>query len=181
MTNMQAEKFQHRWLIPLVILLGFFSDGSLSLAFSGFFFDNSLQMAPQLFLMALVLCTFAMPASNLLFWYALLGGLAYDLFYTGLIGLYTLIGPLTYLLTKFLLNYFGKQPIYQLGTFVITVLVGQVILFFLADFFNLTSASLGSFISDALGPTILLNVILFAIFFWPTRWLLQFIHQKRGR
>ncbi|WP_261805721.1 rod shape-determining protein MreD [Lapidilactobacillus luobeiensis] len=181
MTNMKVEKFQHRWLLPVVILLGFFIDGSLALAFSNFFYDNNLQMAPQLFLMALVVCTFAMPSSNLLFWYALVGGLAYDLFYTGLIGLYTLIGPLTYLLTKALLAYFGKQPIYQLGTFVIAVFIGQVILYFLADFFNLATVSLGGFISDALAPTILLNVVLFAIFFVPARWLLQFIHQKRGR
>lgn len=177
----QPRQYQHRWLLPLVIAVNFFLDGSLSLAFSNLFYDNNLQMAPQLILLSVVMCTFAFPESKMLFWYALVAGLAYDLFYTGLIGQYMLIVPLTYLITKSLMNYFLPSAIYELGADIICVLVGQLILYFLAHFFGMTQAGVGQFISNALAPTIILNVLLFLIFYWPNKWALHFIHRNHGR
>ena len=92
-----------------------------------------------------------------------------------------LIVPLTYLMTKALMNYFLPSAIYELGADIICVLVAQMILYFLAHFFGMTQAGVGQFISNALAPTIILNVILFLIFYWPNKWALHFIHRNHGR
>ncbi|MFD1466133.1 rod shape-determining protein MreD [Lapidilactobacillus mulanensis] len=170
-----------RWIMLILLVLGFFLDGSLSLVFSQFFFVNDLQMAPQILLLEVVLVTFAAPDEPLLFWFTLFCGLFYDLFYTGLIGQYTLIVPLTYLLTKYLLNFFKDRPIYKLAAFIISVLVAQVILYFLALFFGMTSENIGQFIINALAPTILLNVVLFIVLYWPSAKLLGLMYIEHRR
>lgn len=173
---MQTVKMHHRWIIPLLMFLGFFLDGSLSLIFGQYFYSDSNQMAPQLFLLAIVMVTFAdLEDSPLLFWYALVAGVAYDLFYTGLIGQYMLLAPLTYLLSRYLLQYFLKRPIYVLSAFVISIVASQVILYGLALFFKMGSLSLGLFLINVLAPTIILNVGLFLIFYWPGQYLLHFL------
>ena len=161
------EILHRRWIVLILLMLGFFLDGSFSLVFSQNFYVNDLQMAPQLILLEIVLATFA--------------GLSYDLFYTGLIGQYTLIVPLAYLLTKYLLNYFKERPIYKLAAFIIAVFISQLILYFLAVFFGMTNENPWQFISNALAPTILLNVVLFLIFYWPSQKLLGLMYIEHRR
>ncbi|GEL13009.1 hypothetical protein FC15_GL000607 [Lapidilactobacillus concavus DSM 17758] len=175
------EILHRRWIVLILLMLGFFLDGSFSLVFSQNFYVNDLQMAPQLILLEIVLATFAAPDESLLFWLALFAGLSYDLFYTGLIGQYTLIVPLAYLLTKYLLNYFKERAIYKLAAFIIAVFISQLILYFLAVFFGMTNENPWQFISNALAPTILLNVVLFLIFYWPSQKLLGLMYIEHRR
>ncbi|WP_125606179.1 rod shape-determining protein MreD [Lapidilactobacillus bayanensis] len=167
------RKLRRRWLILIVLLVGFFLDGSLSLALSPSLFAGDLQIAPQLLLMEMVLATFMAPDEPFMFWLALFCGLFYDLFYTGLIGQYTLIMPVIYLLVRYLLKYFQQKFIYRLAAFVIAVLLAQVILYALALFFALSNQSIWDFVSNVLAPTILFNIVIFAICYWPSQKLLD--------
>ncbi|KRM79935.1 hypothetical protein FC84_GL000634 [Lapidilactobacillus dextrinicus DSM 20335] len=173
-----AHKLHRRWLILILLLVGFFLDGSLSLVLAPSLFAGDLQVAPQLLLMEMVLATFVAPDEPWLFWLALFFGFFYDLFYTGIIGQYTLIVPVVYLLTRYLLTYFQQKFVYRLAANVIAVLLAQVILYALAVFFALSNQNVWAFISNVLAPTILFNIILFAICYWPSQKLLDLMYRE---
>lgn len=172
------RKLHRRWLILILLLAGFFLDGSFSLVFSQSLFAGDLQIAPQLILMATVLTTFMAPDEPWLFWLFLFTGLLYDLFYTGLIGQYTLIIPVVYLVTRYLLAYFQSKFVYRLAADVIAVLLAQVILYALALFFGLSNQNGFEFISNVLAPTILFNIVLFGICYWPSQKLLDLMYRE---
>lgn len=171
------QTLHRRWIIFILLFLGFFLDGSLSLVFSTSLFAGALQVAPQLLLMAVVLTTFMDPDEPFMFWTMLVLGLFYDLFYTGVIGQYTVILPIAYLLTRYLLSYFEPKFIYRLADFVLVVLIAQVILYALTLLFTIQEQSLFSFLGNVLAPTILFNIILFAIFYWPSQKLLDLMNR----
>ena len=90
----------HVYLIPVFIFIALIMDGMIMNIFSAHLISNPYTLTPRLLLLVLVIFTFFFPKQPL-FMYALLFGLIFDSFYSGILGLYAAgFGTIIYLLKK---------------------------------------------------------------------------------
>lgn len=172
-----------KWLMIVWAMLCLFLDGSITLAGQAMFFSNLNHIVSQLILLAVVMITYEVPQQKYLIWWFLALGLLYDLYFVGMVGLYTIALPAIYTLAVFFRHNF--EPIWynKLSVFILSVTFTQIYVYVMSVFFRLTSVSLGTFFIDALAPTIILNLVLFPLFFWVGNLLLKnmYRHNRGGK
>ncbi|GHP12602.1 rod shape-determining protein MreD [Lentilactobacillus fungorum] len=149
-------------------LIAFFLDGSISQILSGILFKYPNTMVPYLTVMWLVLAVFFGNAKKLHLgiWAAVIG-FVFDMYYTGILGVYVFIFPLVVYLCQVIYqmlppSFMSGFLVYFLG---ITVLVT---LGFVANaFIGQAQASVSEFLVNTLAPTLALNLVLLAISYFP--------------
>lgn len=160
--------------VPIVIyfvigqFIAFFLDGSLSQTMSGILFKYPNAMVPSLTILWLILAAFFGNGKKLhLYTWAAIMGFVFDMYYTGLLGVYVFIFPLVVYLCQMVYrvlppNFMSGFLVYFLG---ITVLVS---LGYMANvFIGETDSSVAQFLVNTLAPTLALNLVLFTIVYFP--------------
>ncbi|UQS82693.1 rod shape-determining protein MreD [Bombilactobacillus folatiphilus] len=159
----------------LILLIGFFLDGLIK-QMVPLFNDAFFQVSVQLLLMVLVMMALRdKPVDNHLFWYALILGILYDSYYSHIFGLYTLVFPLTLVLIRSLRNFVPESLIFEGSTYFINLTISLIYLYFVGSFLSLTAVDIAHFVTDCLGPTLLINTILFGIIYYPLSKLLDWL------
>ncbi|KAF1293724.1 rod shape-determining protein MreD [Candidatus Enterococcus leclercqii] len=133
-------------------------------------FDTATQHVylanAHLFLIGLMVCCMTLSKRYMMITGVVLGVL-FDCYYIGAIGIYTVAMPfviwLMYLLSKVL-----YRNIFTMffGT-IILVTAYELVVVLIQQLFNLTNISMNFFVARFLGPTLLLNLLLFILFIYP--------------
>lgn len=148
--------------------IAFFLDGSISQTMSGILFKYPNTMVPYLTVLWLILAAFFGNGKklHLYTWFAVIGFI-FDMYYTGLLGVYVFIFPLVVYLCQLVYqilppNFMSGFLVYFLG---ITVLVS---LGYMANvFIGETDSSVAQFLVNTLAPTLALNLVLLTIVYFP--------------
>lgn len=148
--------------------IAFFLDGSLSQILSGTLYRYPNSLVPSLTLMWLILAVFFGDSKKLhiTMWSAIIGFI-FDMYYTGLLGVYVFIFPLVIYLCQTVYqmlppNFMSDFLVYFLG---ITVWVS---LGFVANsFIGQTSDSVAQFMVNTLAPTLAINLVFMALAYFP--------------
>lgn len=149
------------------LFISFFLDGSISQMFASSLYHFPYAMVPYLTVLWLVLgFMFSTTKINYVLW-AIVIGFIFDLYYTGILGIFVFIFPLTIMLTRLLYqiltpSFFSSFLIYFIDvafvaglSYVAMLMIGQ------------TQVTFSSFLVNTLAPTLALNLILLLILYFP--------------
>lgn len=161
-------------LIPLVITFFFLLDGILTVIFSGQFFEGTKIMAPRLIILVLILMSFYIPKTRMLI-YGVIFGLIYDSYYVGILGVYVLLFPLVVYLTEKMKKVLNPNPIVIGMMIIINLSLIEIYLYLFYQVLGYTTINWVTFLADRLGPTLLLNLVLFIAVFYPLKKTIEHI------
>ncbi len=160
--------------VPIIVifvigqLLAFFFDGSVSQVLSGTLYKYPNSLVPTLTLLWLILAVFfGNPRKMHLSIWAAVIGFIFDMYYTGLLGVYVFIFPLVVYLCRSVYellppNFMSGFLVYFLGITVWTSLG-----FIANTFIGQTSASVAQFLVNTLAPTLAINLVFMALAYFP--------------
>lgn len=162
------EKVTLCGLLSLLMLL----DGSISYLFAGTLHQFPNTMITRLTVLGLLLMVFFAPDFNHLVITALVLGLLYDSFYTGVLGVYMFLFPLVVYFIRWMAKFFAPTPLIIGAIYLIDLTVLESAVYAMNTFMGQTTLSLNDFIPNVLGPTLALNLVLFIILYLPLRQLI---------
>ncbi|MCI1954002.1 rod shape-determining protein MreD [Ligilactobacillus acidipiscis] len=157
-----------RYFFPIGTFLFLFLDGSLSHLFAPSFFTSSTSVESRLILLWLVLGICYGKVDHLLAWSAV-AGLFFDLFYTGVLGIFTLLLPFMVYLTRNIVTFFNRSFIVVLLIYLIDITILTTLFYWVNALIGFTSASAVTFIARTLGPTLAYNLAGYVILYWPLK------------
>lgn len=173
----------HPWrriFVPLSLLfVCLLLDGVISALFQPQLSFNPGYMTPRLFVLAFLLCAFYLPTKQLVT-LSIVFGLIYDSYYTGVLGIYAAYLTITVFAISKIRDIFFPN-------IAIIGMVGIVVLTFFELFVYFTYRAIGfvqmemvEFFAQRLGPTLLLNGILFIVLYYPLKKVILqiFIEEK---
>lgn len=103
---MRTEKMNYYF--PIGLFLAMFLDGGLTQVFAKYMFTNTMAMESRLVLLFIVMAVCYGNVEHLVMWSAIVG-LFYDMFYTGILGVFTMILPLMVYVTKYMFQFFTRS------------------------------------------------------------------------
>lgn len=166
----------HAFLIPLLMFLALLLDGIVMNLFSGQFISQSYVLTPRLLLLVLVLSTCFFPKQPI-FLYALLFGVVYDSYYSGIIGLYAAgLATFIYLLKK-VQNHLEITPGVMVLIYAASLIYLETFIYAMYRFIGMIDLAFGRFLLEKLGPTLLLNLIFLIVFYYPFYKLSQWMYK----
>ncbi|USS91259.1 rod shape-determining protein MreD [Fructilactobacillus carniphilus] len=162
------KKKKRHILFPLGIIIAFLFEGSIMHFFSGVL-AGTFPMVPYLTLLWFVYAIlFVKDLSELhLYWWAFGVGIVYDLYYIGVLGIYTFLFPLVVYVTKLLKNYIEANFVSGTLIYLIDLVIVLVLGYAAGRIAHLVYFSGMHFMAFAFGPTILLNLMLFLLLYYP--------------
>ena len=165
---MRTEKMNYYF--PIGLFLAMFLDGGLTQVFAKYMFTNTMAMESRLVLLFIVMAVCYGNVEHLVMWSAIVG-LFYDMFYTGILGVFTMILPLMVYVTKYMFQFFTRSFIVVLLIYLIDITVLTILFYWANVLIGFTSVSVADFIGQNLGPTLIYNLACYVILFMPLHWL----------
>jgi|SRR5699024_10165934 len=157
-----------RYFFPIGAFLFLFLDGSLSHLLSQSFFTTSVAVESRLILLWFVMAICYGQVDHVFTWSAIVG-LVFDLFFTGILGIFTLLLPFMVYLTRNVLTFFNRSFIVVLLIYLIDITVLTTLFYWANALIGFTSVSGVVFIGRTLGPTLAYNLATYVILYWPLR------------
>lgn len=157
---------------PLLIFVLFLTDGVLAAFFSAQFFGGAGAMSPRLIVIGLVLMSMYIPRNKMMA-YAILFGLLYDSYYVGILGPYAALFAITVFITEKVKKILNPNPIVIGMMVVINLSLVEVFLYTFYNVLGFTAIDTTTFMADKLGPTLLLNLVLFIFAFYPLKKIIE--------
>ncbi|KRL04201.1 rod shape-determining protein MreD [Liquorilactobacillus oeni] len=157
-----------RYFFPLGLFFTLFLDGALSNAFSKQMFTLSFSIESRIFILWLVMCVCFTDLNRPYLW-AICVGLVFDLYYTGIIGPFTMIVPLIVYLTKTMYSFFKPSFIVVLLIYLIDITLVTFLFYLINAMIGFTNSSMADFISMTLGPTLAYNLAVFVVLYIPVQ------------
>lgn len=155
-----------KWLLPVIWVVMFLLDGIISATFQNWLFNYPWNISLQIFLLGVVMTTYRFSEQKWLLWLALIIGLFYDSFYSGIIGYYTFLVPACVLFVRWIVDFLPDSALFQGAVYVLALIGLEFSLYVLNGFFGNTM-DFSLFITYDLGPTLAANIILFAVLYYP--------------
>ncbi|MEK6190672.1 MAG: rod shape-determining protein MreD [Carnobacterium alterfunditum] len=168
--------FKTSTLMPLVITFFFLLDGILTVIFSEQFLEGTKVMTPRLIVLVLILMSFYIPRSRMLV-YGIIFGLIYDSYYVGILGVYVLLFPLVVYLTEKMKKVLNPNPIVIGMMIIVNLSLIETYLYLFYQVLGYTTINWATFLADRLGPTLLLNLVLFIAVFYPLKKTIERIQE----
>ncbi|MGX7199396.1 rod shape-determining protein MreD [Enterococcus nangangensis] len=161
-----------KYYAPFTFFLLMLLDGQMTRALDSIFHQNFF-IHPHTLMLALVLATFQLSRRYMLITATIIGVLM-DSYYIGIIGIYALCLPLIVLLCYQIFQYVHPNAFTLLLAVIIFVTVLETSLLLVQGVFSLADVNFVNFITQTLGPTLLLNIALFLILIIPFKKLFIF-------
>ncbi|HJE45038.1 rod shape-determining protein MreD [Levilactobacillus namurensis] len=166
-----------RFGFPIGLFLFLFLDGSISQVFSTHLFRYSAVMVSHLVVLWLICAILFedridMPLAR---WAAVVGAV-FDLYYTGIFGVYVFIFPLVVYLTRVLTRYISPNFLSGLLIYFIDITLVEALGYLASRMVHLTNMAGSTFLVTTLGPTLALNLALFVILYFPIRWVYNWLN-----
>ncbi|WP_129044819.1 rod shape-determining protein MreD [Companilactobacillus metriopterae] len=168
----------------IFLFITFFLDGIIKWSF----FDNinkgTFFVVPQLMLMALTMLCLRMDDTRLIIIYGVIFGLSYDFYYSGLIGIYTVLIPvILYGIDHYKYLFASSDFIYEISVYFIVLVVLQTFVYLLERLFQQTTTDFLDYVTFTLGPTLLFNIVMFFILYVIMAricdWLVKYRRESR--
>lgn len=157
-----------KYIFPIGLLLFFSLDGILSHIFSANFFKHPDYINSNLVMIWMMMALFFEGDSNIKFIpISMVAGLSFDLYYTGILGINTFIYPLLVLMFRFFKPLTEKSAFLMSGIFVLSISLNASLIYIIMQFVNITHMTVGNFLLHSLIPTILFNLVVFIILYYP--------------
>lgn len=158
-----------KFVYPVILLILFFLDGTLMSALGGYFTHFPFHILPMLtFVWLFFGIQFKVYQDIPFWWYVLLIGVMFDAYYTGIFGTYIIAFLLGTLMMKQLHYWLDERIIAGLLLLLIGIVVYLIITYFAGFIIGIANISLLNFLIYQLVPTVILNVFIGAIFYYPT-------------
>ncbi|MGY3779061.1 rod shape-determining protein MreD [Isobaculum melis] len=168
--------------IPFLLILFFLLDGIFSEAFSSTLHTADYYMTPRLIVILLAMLAFFLPRRQMMI-YAILFGLFYDIYYTDILGLHIALFPVIVYINEKMKNLLSASA-FVIGMMLIiniSLLESGLYLFYrTVPRFSL-NMDVSQFLSVRLGPTLMLNIVLFIILYYPIRKMIDKTTQHTAR
>ncbi len=99
--------------------------------------------------------------------WAAIAGLLFDLFYTGILGVYVIVFPIAIIIGRKLYRFLPMNIVTGLFSFAFNIALINVLAYGLNRLMNATNMAAGYFLIHAVIPTVLFNSVLFLILYVP--------------
>ncbi|WP_390408264.1 rod shape-determining protein MreD [Lacticaseibacillus jixiensis] len=176
---MQTEHpFTKHWLVGLILFAALLLDGVLSLVLGQWLMTAQFVGVPELTLMTMLMMVVFVPDEHYIVWFAVGFGLLFDVMYTGVLGVNALIWPLIIYIAKVLREYIPRSPLFVAALVVIAVTLYGIANYAMNQLIGYANSNVANLIAVHLGPTLLVNLVGFAIVYLPLSRLL--INLKRS-
>ena len=176
---MGTFRLKYRYLIPIYLLVAFYLDGAISSLGEQWLYTPDHTLISRLPMLMFIMVAFVLPEETNLSWYAVGIGLLYDLYYTGMIGMYLFVLPLIIYIVRYLKQYIPDSPFFIGLVDVICLTLLEASIYIMNRLVNLTSMTPVDFISNVLAPTIALNLVFFIFLYLPLKKLLLKLKSER--
>ena len=104
---------------------------------------------------------------------AILFGLLFDSYYVGVLGIYVALFPIIVYITEKLTKVLHPNPIVVGMMFIIDLSLVETTLYFFYTILKETTMDFNTFMVERLGPTLLLNVVIFIFLYYPLQKLMM--------
>ena len=155
------------WL-PILMIIAFLMDGVMMNHFSVFLIESGYTLVPRIVVITLVLLTFIIDHSSM-FWFAVMVGVMYDSYYSGILGVYMAIFAVIVRVIGHIRGKISINP-FTLGLALIFLLTitetGVYIIYTLIGIQHLT---VQQFLVQRLGSSLILNIVLYYLLYIPLK------------
>lgn len=172
---MRINRWQRlKWTIPLVLFLTTIIDAALPAIFPTAFLGHGQIIVSHITLYYLVTFAFYFRESNILI-YSFIFGLFFDSYNTTVLGVYaTLYFIIAYIIVKVKV-YFPKKMLIHAMLFIVSVVLLDTLVFIFYSELGYAGISMTTFLVSRLSPTLIFNVVMAIILYFPTRSLLNWL------
>lgn len=163
-----------KYLFPIILFTAFFLDGSLNQIFSSTLFQYPYSMICNLTLMWFVMAIFFEGESQINFTlWSFIIGIVFDWYYTGVFGVDTFIIPIVVMLVRGIRPFVKTSFLVILEMDMFAMAIYNILFFIVFQAIHLANVSAGFFIGYAFLPTIILNLSIFVILYYPIKTLFR--------
>lgn len=163
-----------KYIFPIGLFVCLFLDGALSHIWAPLFFSYPYSMASELVLLWLILAYFFQDGIEIpLVPFAIAAGAVYDLYFSGILGLFIFLYPLIVILTRFLSRYFSSSFLSMIMIFFVDIVIFETLNYWAYYLVGITNVGFGDYLLYTLAPTLALNLVYFVVLFWPIRSLFR--------
>lgn len=165
------ETSKMKYVFPVGLFLAFLLDGTLSSILASQMFTSNVAIESRLILFWFVMAIFYgdEKVEHIYVW-SFLSGLLFDVYYTGFLGIMTIIVPFIVYLNREATQFFGKAPfIMILLIYLIDITILTAINYFAFSLIGQASTQFDEFVMRVLWPTLVYNIALFVILFVPVK------------
>lgn len=172
---MRINRWQRlKWTIPVILFLTTIIDAALPAIFPAAFLGNGQVIVSHITLYYIVTFAFYFRESNILI-YSFIFGLFYDSYNTTVLGVYaTLYFVIAYLIIKVKKYFPKKMPVHAMLFFVGIVILDALVYVFYNEL-GTSMISMTGFLVSRLSPTLIFNIVMSIILYFPTRSLLNWL------
>lgn len=172
---MRITRWQRlKWTIPIVLFLTTIIDASIPAIFPAAFLGNNQVIISHITLYYIITFAFYFRDSNILF-YSFLFGLFYDSFNTTILGLYGTIYLFIAYATLLIKKYFPKKVVIHSLLVILFISILDFLVYLFYAEMGTTSMNLAVFLVNRLGPTLIFNIVMMIVLYFPTRSLLRWL------
>lgn len=162
----QNRSLHHTYFIPLVLYVLLILDGFLINAFPGQFVSEEYILVPHLSLFGFVLFSYYFPKQPMQL-YAVLFGLLFDSYYSGILGVYAVAFAVIVYFVKKMQRFLAENVFVLALLFIVAIVMVDSFVFGFYSLMDITQLDFSAFASERLGPTIVLNIVLFIVIYYP--------------
>ena len=162
----QNRSLHHTYFIPLVLYVLLILDGFLINAFPGQFVSEEYIRVPPLALFGFVLFSYYFPKQPMQL-YAVLFGLLFDSYYSGILGVYAVAFAVIVYFVKKMQRFLAENVFVLALLFIVAIVMVDSFVFGFYSLMDITQLDFSAFASERLGPTIVLNIVLFIVIYYP--------------
>lgn len=163
-----------KWYLSLLLFVGIIIDSALPAIFPSAFLGSGQTIISHITLYFIVMFAFYFRDSNVLF-NAFVFGLIADSYNTTILGLYaTIYLIIAYIIIK-IKKYLPKKSLVQMMLFLVAITLVDFTVFVFYREIGMTSMTLTYFLANNLGPTMLFNIVICFILYFPSRGLLDML------
>lgn len=160
-----------RFILPLITVLCFYGESLFVEFLPSFSFLDNRIMVPRFLLVVLVMMGIYY-FRNVTLIYAAIFGLVFDIYYTGVIGVYLFLFPIAVYAASKMMKVL-QINVLALGLAVLVIVaLTEALVYGLNILLFDVKMTAGQFLYNRLIPTLILNLIFYLIIFFPlSRWL----------
>ncbi len=155
------------WL-PILMIIAFLIDGVMMNHFSVFLIESGYTLVPRIVVITLILLTFIIDHSSM-FWFAVMVGLMYDSYYSGILGVYMAIFAVIIRLIGHIRGKISINP-FTLGLALILLLtITETGVYIIYTLIGIQHLSVQQFLIQRLGLSLVLNLVLYYVLYIPLK------------
>ncbi|MGE6259566.1 rod shape-determining protein MreD [Heyndrickxia sporothermodurans] len=165
-----------RIVLPLILSVCFIAESIFVQYFPHNAFDGKYIIVPHFLLVVLQLMGIYYIRNRTLL-YAFIFGLLFDISYTGILGVYLFLFPLTIYITSKLMKFLQSNIFIAVIVTLFNVALVEFLVYELNILIHQVTMTTMDFLNIRLVPTLILNLIFFVIFSYPIKKWLE--HRKK--